>query len=315
MAGVDDDRQMGFLLEDGHHRKVQRVAGVFFKRADAALAENDVFIAAGHDVLRAHDPFLDGIGKPALEQHRLFHFAHGLQKLEVLHIARTDLHKVHIFLKFIDLVLAHQLADDGHAGRFTRRRHGQNALCAKALERIGRGARLVRAAAQHAAARVLHFAGNAHGLLLALDAARPADDGDLFAAAHLDAAHVDDAVRLVKQAVRLFVRLGHTLHVFHIRVRPHLFFVDNRRVAHQAEHIVIRAADHGDGQALRLKLADDLIQFRRRSAPFCADDHCFLSPLLVGLPRAARQVRPSAAACHFRAARCRIILYFKYFCF
>ena len=35
----------------------------------------------------------------------------------------------------------------------------------------------------------------------------------------------------------------------------------------------------------------------------------------AGMLACIKMKRPSAAACHFRAARCRIILYFKYFCF
>ncbi len=65
------------------------------------------------------------LAQAALEQHRLVHLAHGLQQLEVLHIAGTDLHHVHILLKLVDVGLVHQLADDGQAGGFPGLHHVQ----------------------------------------------------------------------------------------------------------------------------------------------------------------------------------------------
>ena len=58
VAGVDDDGQVGLFLDDRHGGQVQRVAGRALKRADAALAEDNVLIAAGHDV--TFDIFADG---------------------------------------------------------------------------------------------------------------------------------------------------------------------------------------------------------------------------------------------------------------
>ena len=42
VAGVDDDRQVRQLVQHGHGRQIERVAGVIVKGADAALAEDDV---------------------------------------------------------------------------------------------------------------------------------------------------------------------------------------------------------------------------------------------------------------------------------
>lgn len=80
-----------------------------------------------------------------------------------------------------------------------------------------------------------------------------ADDGYLLSAAHLHARHVDDRICLVEQAVRLFVRLGNTLYALHIWVRADALFVQHSGVAHKTEHVVICAAYHGDGKALRLE--------------------------------------------------------------
>ncbi len=94
---------------------------------------------------------LDGVAQAALEQHGLVHLANGLEQLEVLHVAGTDLHHVHVLLKLRDTVLAHQLGDDGHAGGLAGLYHIQNALGLKALEGVGRGAGLVGTAAERVA--------------------------------------------------------------------------------------------------------------------------------------------------------------------
>ena len=58
------------------------------------LRHGVLLVAACHDILGAHDPLLDGVAQAALEQHRLVHLANGLEQLEVLHVAGTDLHQL-----------------------------------------------------------------------------------------------------------------------------------------------------------------------------------------------------------------------------
>src|SRR5216117_3061979 len=55
VRGVANHWQMGKLLDDRDGGDVEGVARVGFERADAALAEDDVVIAAGEDVLRAEE--------------------------------------------------------------------------------------------------------------------------------------------------------------------------------------------------------------------------------------------------------------------
>ena len=77
--------------------KVERVAGVIVERADAALAEDDLLVAAGHDVLGAHQQLLERVGQAALEQDRLVRSCPArLQQVKVLHIARAHLNHVHV---------------------------------------------------------------------------------------------------------------------------------------------------------------------------------------------------------------------------
>ena len=63
---VDDDGQVRQLLEHRHSRKVERVSRVVIVGADAALAEDNLLVAAGHDILCAHQKLLKGAGKTAL---------------------------------------------------------------------------------------------------------------------------------------------------------------------------------------------------------------------------------------------------------
>ena len=281
VAGVYHDGQMGLFVDDGHSGKIQRIAGVFFKGADAALAEDDLFVAAGHDVLGAHDPLLDGVAQAALEQHGLVHFAHGLEQLEVLHIACADLHHVHILLKLRDAVLAHQLGDDGQAGGFAGLYHIQNALGLQPLKGVGRGAGLVGTAAEQRCAARLDPLRDAQSLLGVFDAAGARHDGDLFLAADLHAAAVDDRVCGVEQAVCALIGRRHAGDVVDPRVCQHVPLVDLGGVAHQTEHVVVLAGDQGHVQTLLFEFVNDLFQLFFGSAFFGGDDHgrSFLSCL------------------------------------
>ena len=286
VAGVHDDGQVGLFVDEGHGRQVQRVAGVLFKGTDAALAQNDLLVAACHDVLGAHDPLLDGVAQAALEQHGLVHLAHGLEQLEVLHVAGTDLHHVHILLKLRDAVLAHQLGHDGQAGGLAGLDHVQDALGLQTLEGVGRGAGLVGTAAEEGGTAGLDALGDAQGLLLALDAARAGHDGDLLPAADPDAAAVNDRVGRVEQAVGALIRGRHTGHVVDPGVGEHIALVDLGGVAHQTEDVVVLAGDQGDIEALLFKAVHDLFQFFLRGAFFRRNDHllAFLSLLSTCQP-------------------------------
>ena len=86
MRGVHDHGQMAHLLDGRDGGDIQGVAGEGLKGADAPLAENDVFVACGHDIFGGHDPLLIGVGEAALEEDGLGHLAHLFQKLKILHV-------------------------------------------------------------------------------------------------------------------------------------------------------------------------------------------------------------------------------------
>ena len=66
VARIDDDRQVREALQNRHSRNIKRVARERLIRADAALAEDDALVAAGHDVLGAHQKLLDRVREAAL---------------------------------------------------------------------------------------------------------------------------------------------------------------------------------------------------------------------------------------------------------
>ena len=67
MAGVNNHGKVRKFLHSGNGRKIQCVAGLGCKGADAPLAEDHIFVALPHDVLCAHQQFLKGICKTALQ--------------------------------------------------------------------------------------------------------------------------------------------------------------------------------------------------------------------------------------------------------
>ncbi len=132
--------------------EVQGVAHTGLKGADAALAEDNVLVALGHDVLGAHHELFQRVGQAALEQHRLFLAADGLEQLKVLHIAGTHLDEVYV-LEQGQVLGVHDLGDDGEAGGAAGQLEQVQTLAAHSLEGVGRGAGLERAAAQQGSTR------------------------------------------------------------------------------------------------------------------------------------------------------------------
>ena len=271
VAGVHDDGQMGLFVDDGHGGKVQRVAGVFFKRADAALAEDDLLVAAGHDVLGAHEQLLEGAGKAALEQDGLAQLAKLTQEVEVLHVARADLNDVHI-LEQGQVLHAHDLRHDGQAGLLPRDLEQLEAGGLQALEIVGRGAGLERTAAQNVRTGGLDGLRDRDDLLLGLDGAG-AGDHDEVAAADLHAIHVDDGVVRVELAVAALEGLGHALDAVDDAEARDQVHVHAGRVADEAEHGLVFALGNVDGQALALEPVDELLALCCFHAMFEYDDH------------------------------------------
>ena len=258
-------------MQHHHAGQVQGVAHTRLKSADAPLAEDDVLVALGHDVLGAHDQFFQGVGQAALEQHRLFLAADGFQKLKVLHIAGPDLDEVHV-LEQGQVLGVHDLGDDGAAGGPAGQLEQVQPLAAHPLERVGGGARLERPAPQQAGPGGLHPLGAVGDLLLALDAAGPGDDGKV-PAADLDPLHVHHRVVGVEFAVGFFVGLGHPADRLHHRVCQHPAFGDGFGIADQAQNMGVAPFRVVDLKAHAGQLAAECLYLRLGGVLFEDDDH------------------------------------------
>ena len=114
MALVDNDRQMRQLMQHKHSREVERVARVIMKRADAAFAEDDLLVAAGHDVFRAHQQLFERVGQAALEQDGLVRLAKLTQQVKFC-IFRAPTCKTSTSSNSGRSVMLSDLGDDGQA--------------------------------------------------------------------------------------------------------------------------------------------------------------------------------------------------------
>src|SRR5207244_3818018 len=124
----------------------------------------------------------------------------------------------------------------GYRGQFefiARRAQELQAFDAHALKRVGRGARFVGAAAQHARTGARNAFCRLEELRLALDRARAGHDDD-FAAADLDAAGIDDRLLAPECPAGEFVRLTDPHHFLHAVVELELAGIDRLDVSYYA---------------------------------------------------------------------------------
>jgi hypothetical protein len=136
---------------------------------------DDVEIAALGDVLGGHQPFLDRGVHPALDQHRFAGRSDRLEQREVLHVAGADLQHVGVAGDHVDVVRAHHLGDNRKPDLVAHIGKDLQPTLAQALEGVGRGARLERAAAQQRGAGGLGHPRRRMCLVRRLDGARPGD--------------------------------------------------------------------------------------------------------------------------------------------
>src|SRR2546423_1133273 len=173
---------MGDAADGWDGREVERVARVLREGSDAALAEYDVVVALGHDVLGGEQPLVEHRRQPALQKHRQARAPRAAKEREVLHVARADLYNVAVALDQVNAVLVQSLRHDLQAERLAYVGENLQAVFAEALEGVWRGARLERAAAEEARAASADGLRDLERLLAALDGARACDDRHLVAA-------------------------------------------------------------------------------------------------------------------------------------
>src|SRR5579884_3805128 len=97
------------LPQHRHSSYVERVAGSRLKSPNAALAEDDIRVAVGGDVLRGQQQLLDGRAEPTFQHDRPARFTQGFQKSVILHISRADLEHVSVLGHQSYIAVAHNL--------------------------------------------------------------------------------------------------------------------------------------------------------------------------------------------------------------
>ena len=273
MGRVNDDRQMAHALEYRNSGNIQRVAGVLFVGADAALAEDNVLVAARHDILGAHQKLLHGVREAALEQDGLAGLAELLQQLEVLHIACADLEAVALVHEDVDVRRIGDLGNDRQTGCLVRLVQQLQTLSLQTLERVRGRARLPRAAAENGRAVCLHMLSHIDDLLLALDRARTCHNDQLLAADNNARCNLNDRVVRMELAVCQLERLLHLDDVLDLRVKHECVLVNSAGVADQTDNDGVLAVDRVCLYVPALDMLGQLLNVLMGRALLHNDDH------------------------------------------
>src|SRR6267154_4841974 len=229
------------FFDDGNRGDIERVAGISLERADAALAENDVVIAAGQNVFGAHQKFFHGGGHAAFQQDGFADFTKRAKEIVVLHVARANLKNVHVTQHHLNLRRVHHFADAEEAEFVRSFAHELEARFPHALESVRRSPWFKGASAQDFCARFGDAFRDGKDLFARFDRARARGNGH-FRAADLDAAaKIDDGAFRLELAARKFERLGDA-HDFAHAVK-------------QFEVAMIEVAVNADGAKHRMRFA------------------------------------------------------------
>ena len=273
MGRVNDDRQMAHALEHRNGGNIECVAGVLLVGADAALAEDNVFVAARHDVLSAHQEFLHGVCEAALEQDGLAGLTEFFQQLEVLHIACADLETVALVHEDVDVRRIGDLSYDRQTGCFVCLVQQLQTLSLQTLEGVRGRTRLPRTAAENGRAVRLNVLGNVDDLLLALDRARAGHYDQLLAADNNARCNLNDRVVRMELAVCQLERLLHLDDVLNLRVKHECVLVNSAGVADQTDNDGVLAVDRVCLYVPALDMLGQLLNVLMGRALLHNDDH------------------------------------------
>src|SRR5467141_2431861 len=251
---------MTSLFHGRNHGEVEGVARKIGERSNAALAEHDVVIALGEDVLGGHEEFVERGGHAALEENRFFSAARAFEERKVLHVARADLDDVRVFLDQVERFIVNGFGDDPETILGANLRKNLESVFAKALKAVRRSAGLVSAAAEEARAGFFDALGDSQALLLGFHGAGACDESDVLAA--------DDDVsrgrRDPKDAVFFFRIAADEL----VRLAYRDAFADPRHGLEDAEVHGALVAGDADGRSNR---AGDRVRFEAEAFDAPAD--------------------------------------------
>ena len=179
----------------------------------------------------------------------------------------------------LEVARVHALGDDRQAGLLLGLGEQPQALLAEPLERVGRGARLVGAAAEQRAAGRLDDARGAERLVARLDRARPGDHREVLAAdpAAVDLDHVGCCGRICADASLYGLRIGTTCSTPGAPSRPSR--IDVLAVADRADHGHLLAARRMGSCTDVLDAVDDGLDLLLRRRRFHHDHHLDSSKL------------------------------------
>src|SRR6266700_3118557 len=207
--------QMRKLVDDGNRRDVQRIARVSLERANAALAQDDIIIATGHNVLGREQQFFKRGSDASLEHHRLLYLAQFPQQIEVLHVARADLQDIDVGQHHGHLRNFHHFADHQHAKAVSGFAKQFERFEAQPLERVWRGTWLECAAAQRPCTRFRYLLGSRKKLLARFHRAWPGHDDNLIPTNCYAIRETYERPLRTKTTPRELVRSADAVHVLH----------------------------------------------------------------------------------------------------
>src|SRR6266478_8373311 len=282
------------FFDHGDGGDIERVARVGFEGADAALAEDDVVVAAGQDVLGAEEKLFHGGGHAALEEHGLADLAERAEEVVVLHVARADLEDIDVAEHHLHLRRVHNFAD-GEEIEFLRGfAHQLEALFAHALEGVGRSARLESAGAKDFGSGFGDGFGDGKDLLARLDGARTGSDYDLIAADFYAAAEIDDGAFGLELAAGKLEGLGDAHDFAHAIEELEIAMIEIAVDADGAEDGVGFAGGAMHVEAAGDEAIDDVLDLGVGGAFLHYDDHVrCLVPFHRSKDRPLQKLRPA----------------------
>ena len=213
-------------------RRGPAYCGLRFQMSESPLTKDDIWIPAGHNILRAHQQLLQGAGKPAFEQDRLpcvaklFKSSKFCMFRAPTWITSTSSNRCSWERSIISVTMGSPVSFLASSSR--------EILVPKPLERVRGGARFERAAPEHGRPGGFYASGNFANLLFGFYRTGPCDNLEI-PASELHAANVDNSVLRVELPVRVFIGLLDPFDILHNIQRFLKVDIQRRGISDQAE--------------------------------------------------------------------------------
>ena len=112
VARIDDDWQVGHILENGDPTQIERGTCGGFEGADPVFAQQHLLIASGEQELGGIEQLLERRGSTATKDHRPVHAPQFTQQAVVLHILVADHQDIGQFGRLFDIGGHEHFGDD-----------------------------------------------------------------------------------------------------------------------------------------------------------------------------------------------------------